>query len=129
MKNYLFLLFIGALFLNCSNDDESSTKSQLIGQWNWVESSGGILGRTETPESTGKIIKLEFSNNSIKRFVNGNLESESKYSIKSEDYYGEQREIITYEEYPINQIIGLNENYLILYDMCDDCFQNEYVKE
>lgn len=128
MKNYCLLLFIGIFFFSCSNDDEDS-KSKITGSWKWIASSGGIDGRTETPESTGKIIKLEISNNLVKRYVNEILESESNYIIKSENFNGEQRDMIYYDNYAINQIIRLNEPYLILFDTCADCFQNEYIRE
>jgi hypothetical protein len=88
MKNYFLLLFIGITFLNCSNDDDNTQESQLAGTWNWVESSGGIDGRTETPNSTGNSMKIEISNNSIKRYLNGNLESELNYSTEFQEYNG-----------------------------------------
>lgn len=129
MRNCLLILLLGTSLLNCSNNDDNTFKSQLIGNWKWVESSGGINGRTETPESTGNNIKLEISKNSIKKFVNESLESESNYTIEIQNHHGETHEIIFYDEYSITQTISLNENYLILYDNCADCFQNEYIRE
>ncbi|MFV0566458.1 MAG: hypothetical protein ACK5NB_11580, partial [Flavobacteriaceae bacterium] len=69
------------------------------------------------------------SKNSIKKFVNESLESESNYTIEIQNHHGETHEIIFYDEYSITQTISLNENYLILYDNCADCFQNEYIRE
>ncbi len=130
MKNYFLLLFIGIALLSCSSDDDNSAKTQLIGNWNWTESSGGIDGRTETPTSTGNIIKLEISYSSVKRYVNGNLQSELSYSIETREsmIFGEQREMIIYEN-QFNQTISLRGNQLVLYDECNDCFQSEYERE
>ncbi len=128
MKNYMLLLLIGITFLSCSNDDDSTNSFSLIGTWDWVESSGGIGGWTETPASTGNTIKLEIYSNSIKRYLNGNLESESNYSIEFEEYNGAQREVIIYEN-GWEQTIDLNEDSLTFYDRCDDCFQHTYIKE
>ncbi|MFV9552579.1 hypothetical protein [Algibacter sp. PT7-4] len=128
MKNYFLLLFVGITFLNCSNNDDNSQELQLIGTWNWVESSGGIDGRTETPTSTGNSMKIEISSNSVKRYLNGNLESELTYSTEFEEYNGEQWLKIIYEN-EWEQHVDLNTDYLILYDRCSDCFQYEYVRE
>lgn len=43
--------------INCSSN---KLNNDIIGHWNWVESSGGFDGRTLTPESTGDIMKLEY---------------------------------------------------------------------
>lgn len=128
MKKYIFIMFLGIICLSCSKNDNTSNSSLLVGTWKWIESSGGIDGRTETPITTGNSIKLEISSNSVKKYLNGNLVSESSYSIKFEKYNGMQQEIIVYENQP-DQIISLNGNYLTLFDKCPDCFQNEYVKE
>lgn len=135
MKNYLILLFCGIVLMSCSKDDgksiaaESST-AKLIGNWNWTASSGGIDGITHTPESTGNTILLEVSNNTVKKYVNGNLESERNYSTETgiSIIFGEPKEMMIYES-GINQTIVLTENNLVLYDECYDCFQNEYTKE
>lgn len=126
MKNYIFIIFFGITCLSCSKND--NTTNLLVGTWNWVESSGGIDGRTETPISTGNSIKLEISKNSVKKYLNGNLVSELSYSIQFEKYNGVQQEIIVYENQP-DQIISLNGNYLTLFDKCPDCFQYEYIKD
>ena len=128
MKNYFLLLFIGVTFLNCSNDDDNTQQSQLAGTWNWVESSGGIDGRTETPNSTGNSMKIKITNNSIKRYLNENLESELNYSTEFEEYNGEQWLKVTYENGQ-EQHADLNVDYLILYERCSDCFQYEYVRD
>ena len=128
MKNHLLLLFIGIILISCSNDNDDSTGKGIIGNWNWIESSGGINGRTETPTSTGNEIKLEISNSIVKKYLNGNMISELNYSIELEEYNGEQRQIIVYEN-QYSQVISLNGNHLILQDRCADCFQNEYTRE
>ncbi len=65
MKNFIFISII-ILFLGCSEEDDTTIQSQLIGKWKWVESSGGIAGTTENPQSTGKDITVEFTSNTKK---------------------------------------------------------------
>ncbi len=81
-KNIIFTFILIAL-IGCSQNDNSNLSSQLIGKWKWIESSGGIDGRTETPESKGNAVKIEFTVSTMRKFVNGNLESEINYEIQS----------------------------------------------
>jgi hypothetical protein len=129
MRHYYLLLFIAFSFLNCTNDDENINKIEVIGNWNWIESTGGIDGRTDTPTSTGNQIRLEISRNSIKKFVNDVEVFNLIYSIETRQsiLFGENRDLIIFEN-DFNQTIELSENQLILFDECTDCFRNVYIR-
>ncbi len=104
--------------------------SQLIGKWKWVESSGGIDGRTETPESTGNAVIIEFTVSTMRKYVNENLESEINYKT----YLGpsirttQNTDLIVYKN-GTKQSMELYGNSLILFDECYDCCQHNYLKE
>ena len=96
-KILLFLILIAILGINCSRDnDEEEINSAIIGEWNWIKSTGGFAGGTYTPESTGENRMLIISSDSIKYFTNGDLLSKIKYTIddqkKAIDYYNENRD-------------------------------------
>ena len=133
MKNFILIFLLGTTLFNCSNDDDYTTNpedSQLVGTWIWIGSYGGIAGITTTPESTGNTAKLVISDDSVKRYLNGNLEFESNYSINVENSDGEEFQVIYYNgDFDTSQYIDLNENLLMLKDRCDDCFQFKYIKE
>tara|TARA_R110000868_G_scaffold105474_2_gene289807 strand:- start:72 stop:467 length:396 start_codon:yes stop_codon:yes gene_type:complete len=129
-KILLFLILIAILGINCSRDnDEEEINSAIIGEWNWIKSTGGFAGGTYTPESTGENRMLIISSDSIKYFTNGDLLSKIKYTIELRDIYGESHEMIVPEFLGITQFFELNENKLTLIDYCNDCFVNEYMKE
>ncbi len=129
MKKIIYTFILIAL-IGCSQKDIINQNSQLIGKWKWVESSGGIDGRTETPESTGNAVIIEFTVSTMRKFVNGNLESEVNYKI----YLGpsirtiHNTDLIVYKN-GTKQSMELNGNSLILFDECYDCFQHNYLKE
>ena len=129
MKN-IILTFILITLIGCSQGDNINMKSQLLGKWKWVESSGGIDGRTETPEKTGNTVTIEFTGSTMKRFVNGNLESEVNYEIQSNPSIRttQDTDLIVYEN-GTKQSVELNANFLVLYEECYDCFQHNYIKE
>jgi len=129
MKNFILLAIIGLTILGCSKDDDNS-KINLIGNWNWERSSGGIAGTTETPQSTGQIRKLIISSDSIIGYLNGNLDFKTRYTIENGEslIFNEPREMII-QENGFRQILNLTGNRLILIGDCNDCFIDEYIKE
>lgn len=130
MKHFFLLLLLSISFLNCTNDDETLEDPEITGNWIWIESTGGIDGRTDTPTSTGNQIKLEISKNTITRITNGVITSQLTYSIETKEsiLFGEQREMIVFEN-DFNQTFELTQTQLILVDECTDCFRNVYIKE
>jgi hypothetical protein len=131
MKNLIFI-FIAILFLSCEKNNDSLSNWNLIGQWNWVKSSGGIAGMTYTPNSTGKNRVLEFSATTLKIYENGLLTAETSYSIqikKSTNNLSES--ILVYAKpFMISQAFVLESNKLYLNDYeCNDCFASEYSRK
>jgi len=130
MKKWVLILALASLTINCSNDDENNIKEQLIGKWIWVESSGGIQGETLNPQTTGENRHIEITFDEIKYFTNGILTSEFDYYLQKGESImtNEKIDLMIYEN-DRKQSIVLNENKLILYDECFDCYQNEYIKD
>lgn len=129
VKNSILLAIIGMTILSCSQSDDISNTS-LIGEWNWIGSTGGIAGITETPQTTGENRKLKISTDSIKSYQNGALNFQTKYSIEVDEslIFNETREMII-QENGFKQILNISENTLILIGDCNDCFTSEYKKE
>jgi len=129
MKNIIFTFILIVLF-GCSNEHNEKLHSKLIGKWKWVESSGGIDGRTESPASTENAVTLEFTRTTMKTFLNDNLESEINYEIQSGPSIRTtyNTDLIVYEN-GMTQSVELNGNYLVLFEECYDCFQHNYIKE
>ena len=129
MKNVIILLFI-LTFSSCSKDDKPQISSGIFGKWIWTQSSGGIAGVIETPETSGNQVAIEFSTNTCKKYINGNLDIELTYKIETGNSIRkiEETDLIIFEN-GWKQSIELVGNKLILYDECFDCFQNEYIRE
>lgn len=131
MKLYIYIFTLFFIF-SCKNDNEIETLSnkELIGNWIWKKSIGGIGGTTETPESTGKTIKLVISNEVVKIYENGNLISENNYNLQiKESIQGGNKPMLIYSSYKPSQNYQINGNKLYLNDECYDCYNSEYEKE
>lgn len=127
MKKRLILIVSFILLLACTSDN--IIDNQIIGDWIWVQSSGGIAGNTETPKSTQTTKKLSITKTTIKYYVKNILESERGYHLDvGESIRGKNSKLIIYES-GNKQSYEIIENNLYIYDNCYDCFQHTYLKE
>ncbi|NMM48555.1 hypothetical protein [Marinigracilibium pacificum] len=130
MKPYLLLLAV-LIISSCSKSQNTpEINRQIIGTWVWVQSSGGIDGRVDTPEKNGHDILLEISETKIKTFINDNIESIQDYHISIEEVMeGGTKEVIIYDDGNYQkQSIYFKGDSLILIDQCIDCFNHVYKK-
>ena len=88
MRIIYFLVF-SLICISCSKTEDENT--EFVGVWIWEESSGGIDGKTITPESSGINREVYITHDSLQLIVNGNLEFET-------GYYIENRESIIFNE-------------------------------
>jgi hypothetical protein len=132
MKEY-FIFLIFAILSSCNNDDLSS-QNNLTGRWNWIITSGGFGSGSQTPETLKQTMVIEFSGNSLKTYVNGNLHKIQKFSIqaKPSPFGGKQKVIvidkvnsITNEAF-IDQSFKIIGRKLYLIQECVDCYTSEY---
>ena len=127
---FTFLILVFTILTSCESNSNIDDSSTIIGNWIWIESSGGIAGQTNTPESTGVQIELEINQYAVRRFENGEYMSELTYKIEIGESIRktEKVKLIVYENGWKQSFERLG-NELYLYDECYDCFQNEYVME
>ncbi|SFU66912.1 hypothetical protein SAMN05216480_11275 [Pustulibacterium marinum] len=132
MRTILLLISMFISLLSCStNDDDTFTNADILGDWIWLQTTGGIGGGMDTPETTGQTITLTISETTIKEYIDGELVIDANYTIELDDYYGEQVQVIIMEDIAIGQRIRyLDENTLELssHNMFDG-FQHVYARE
>lgn len=81
MKKLLFTFFAFIFILSCRGEDEIDT-AFLLGNWNWISTTGGIGNINETPTSTGKTIVLNFTaDNKYSITTNGTVTSSGSFSL------------------------------------------------
>lgn len=130
MKNLIILLSLISSISFCSKNVESQIKKELTGKWSWIESSGGIMGKTINPATTGNQITIEFTSDKFFQYTNDSLALEMSYKIEKGKTIRSSEEtfLIVYENGQ-KQSVEVEGNKLILYDECHDCYQNEYIKK
>jgi len=96
--------------------------NRLIGEWEWIESSGGIAGITLIPETQGYTKAYHFSSDSnLSIYKNDTLIIETTYEV-----IGDTLKI---EGQDIYQIVDFKTDRIILYDQCIDCFINVFERK
>ncbi len=107
---------------------DNSQKELLVGNWEWISSTGGIDGRTETPQSTGKNIKLSITKDSIKVYENSVLKQKNSYKISREKSVldNKVKDIIIYNSGFRDSFMIDSQNQLHLIGDCFDCFGSSY---
>ena len=135
----LFILTLG--IISCSSDDGTSIdNADLIGNWNWTNTDGGIgFHIHETPESTGKIIYLNLNGNyeysvteNAIKIANGTYNlilKKSIYSEKMERFIELQTIDQQYLGFVKNGIINIDQNgKLNISDNNTDGITSEFVR-
>ena len=128
MKKSL-LLSLAFLAFSCEREEQSQ-KELLVGNWEWISSTGGIDGRTETPVSTGKQVKIVITKDSVKVYENSVLKQKNSYKISREKSVLDNKikEMIIYNSGFRDSFMIDSQNQLHLIGDCFDCFASLYKK-
>lgn len=126
IKYYLFLVVLAVW--SCSNDDNGAV-SDLVGEWTWVQSTGGLAGVLQTPESIGVTRSLSFTATTFQSFEDGELVHESNYTLGTEEslVFNEPRQMLL-SNLGVRNIVELDGPKLILIGDCFDCVTSTYTK-
>ena len=143
MKNitstFVATFILVLITLSCDDDDPVSVKDKLVGEWFWVQSTGGWTGGTITPDSVGYSIILSFEEDgTYRKFQNDTLVFICSYTIERKEYNTELRDFLIIEDpdqmppycYQVDQVIEFETaNTLKLIENCFDCYVHTYLKQ
>lgn len=132
MKRIIIAIFAFLAIFSCRNDDSLDIEP-LVGDWNWVSTTGGFSGATnDTPSSTGNTIVLSFKEDkSYTITTNGKITNQGTFTlyenVSNLTHYNST--YIGFSNYH-DQIIQKNEDgTLILNDDVSDGFTYTYQKK
>jgi hypothetical protein len=130
MKKKIASLLIFTLLVVVFNSCSKNDGEEIVGNWRWVQSSGGMAGIIETPVSTGKNILLIITEDEIQTYENDSLKETTGYTIKyGNSLLQDMKTLIIVKDQGVNQSFEINDDHLVLYDECYDCYVSEYTKE
>ena len=129
-----FLIIFSILFFTLSCDDSTSPNSEdkIVGEWIWIQSSGGWTGGIINPDSVGYNIKIVFEKDGVyKEYKDDSLSIKSHYIIEHKQYgaNNEKRDFLIIEDHHVGQLIEFEDsNKLNLIENCMDCYVHNYYK-
>lgn len=132
MKRIIIILFAFLGLISCRNDDDIDISS-LVGDWNWVSTTGGISGTTnDTPSSTGKAIVLSFKDDKTYTITtNGTITNQGTFTLYEDvsnlSHYNSK--YISFSNYQDLLIQKNEDGILILNDDTNDGFTYIYNKK
>ncbi len=142
-KILFILLILAIIATNCRKEIivPDPELENLFGNWEWIQTSGGIGGITFTPATEGYTIELEFNKNGIyKSFKDGKKTEKRKFYLTEGQSIlsSETAYIIEYDKtglfncntHIVNQSVEFaGQDTLYLHDECWDCYGYIYVKK
>ncbi|MBS1525077.1 MAG: hypothetical protein JST19_05475 [Bacteroidetes bacterium] len=137
MKKILWLSFI-LLGVSCKKGigpEPVVDINKIYGTWDWLSSSGGFAGGTETPQNTHTRMSLKITNGTMYSYRNDTLVSQRNFVVvKAKSFIVTQAG--TDSSYFIHftpqsldqQIMAAQSNSLTLAEVADDGFISGYVR-
>lgn len=126
----LFLSFVFIIFSSCNSNNQNEELPLLYGKWIWVQSSGGIDGRTITPNENDPAKYLRFIKPDImESYIGDSLIVSRSFSLKKDIsiYTSDSLYFIFHENSSFPKVIYmLTDTVLSLSDNFYDGFNEEY---
>ena len=111
----LFSTILLFLSLMACSDSDTDDNENIVSTWNWYETSGGIGGITETPQTTGETRKVVFQNNGdVTFYTDDEVTLSSTYTLATEIT------IISDEPLPVVKIDDLDFDYIYSFPYVDE---------
>lgn len=126
-----FLILISIFLFSACEDSNSQMDYSLVGNWRWIETSGGIAGIKITPSTASKTERLAFSDSTISIYQNDSLAGVFKYSIEIEQtiFSEEPISVLKIPSFSSpSKVIFLTEDTLRLSDNFVDGMTQTYVR-
>lgn len=132
----LFILFVAATLVctSCDKDDDTAIAQEevqfpdIIGVWEWVETSGGIEDDTDSPESSGITRDIIITPTNFEFYIDDILFADRAYTFTLEQSLltGEEEFIVTFLDDDFKDIVQKEGDVITFIDDCVDCFISVY---
>ena len=132
MKAFLFIILFSVLNFACTQQTSLPGAENLIGSWQWVQTSGGLSYHVDTPLSTGKTVSLTITNDGHYSINTNNiLTTQGTFTITSQKsiYENTNKIFLNFSASEGMMVEYCNNTNLTLSDNCDDGFVYEYVRK
>lgn len=142
-KSKKFLVFISCLAVlicfGCSapsekdrstfKNDIEKLQSEIIGKWQWVETTGGLAGKKLNPSTEGYTKEIHFyKNKTYEIYKNNILEEKGSYKIINKKAITGRTEYIIQYSKGLDDIVRITDDRMNLAENVYDGFSESYCK-
>ena len=133
MKNLIIFIAISLVALSCkSNPIDSNGGQSIVGEWVWIQSSGGYAGNTIRPAANTKFVLRFTSDSSYAEIRNDTVLLTSRYSIHLGQtiFQSDLMPVISFQNssIPMKVIFKLSNDSLHLADNHYDGYGSLYIR-
>jgi hypothetical protein len=130
----IFAVIVSLFLIGCTKKSSptqassanTQSDSTYFGSWNWIKSSGGFTGGTQTPSTVGYTIKIVLRQDStFESYVRDTLNGTTRFTIfrrNSVDVIHYADSMRFWQQY----IMLIGRDTLELVDQCVDCYSSFY---
>ena len=132
MNNWLISRFVltGFILIACKLPTETDPGELIVGEWIWIESTGGYFGRIYTPETVGYSREIIFKEDgTFLEYQEDSLVVQSQYSIRddSSGTGGKGRVYLVFKHLTIRHSIEFEGAHIVHLNVnCIDCLRQTY---
>ncbi|MGO1669318.1 MAG: hypothetical protein ACTHYC_00630 [Sphingobacterium sp.] len=121
---YLFVFVV--LITACVSTRSTNRPPEIVGNWEWVSTTGGFAGRTSTPTTTNTTQQMQITADSLFSYRSGELlEAESYRLVQAESSLTQQAGWMM-EGAGERVFVERKDSTLVLREDCWDCFTHTY---
>lgn len=125
LMKYFGLLFMVLICTSCSKDGQHDS-TNVVGEWRWISSIGGIGGWTLTPKTEGFTKKLKFTDRDFLMFKNDTLIESTVYSLNEINDSTRGKFFLLKSSNGLQYELVLQQSKLELIESCYDCYVHFY---
>lgn len=127
--NARLLIILCFILLSCQSTDDEVLR-ELTGEWQWIESQGGLAGWTLTPMTEGYHQSLIINDIVFQMYQDDSLTVESSYILDTYNYPLFDNGDSTIIQLDNNMTWGITweADSLYLLDLCTDCYLHTYLR-
>ncbi|MFN8280615.1 MAG: hypothetical protein U0V49_10065 [Saprospiraceae bacterium] len=120
-----FISLTMLLLVSCQKEQFRDTLSEIQGQWQWVETYGGISGEHYTPATEHINKSMTIQGYNLKYYENNFLKFQSGFELVLRE---PDQTIIRLGD-KTEYVIEWEGNTLVLVEPCIDCYEHYYVRK
>lgn len=121
---YLFVFVV--LITACVSTRSTNRPPEIVGNWEWVSTTGGFAGRTSTPTTTNTTQQMQITADSLFSYRSGELLEVESYRLVQAESSLTQQVGWMMEGSGERVFVERKDSTLVLREDCWDCFTHTY---